>query len=54
MIAKLNKHDLLFPSPELAAEDGWLAVGGDLSPERLVVAYNKGIFPWYNEPPIRW
>jgi leucyl/phenylalanyl-tRNA--protein transferase len=54
MIVKLNKHDLLFPSPELAAEDGWLAVGGDLSPERLMVAYNKGIFPWYNEPPIRW
>ena len=45
---------LLFPPPELA-EDGLLAVGGDLSPERLLLAYATGIFPWYDEgQPILW
>lgn len=39
---------ILFPSPELAEEDGLLAIGGDLSLERLVLAYSNGIFPWYN------
>jgi leucyl/phenylalanyl-tRNA--protein transferase len=39
---------LEFPPPELA-EDGLLAVGGDLRPERLVLAYSMGIFPWYEE-----
>lgn len=44
----------LFPPVELA-EDGLLAVGGDLSAERLVVAYSSGIFPWYDEgQPILW
>ena len=48
-------HELRFPSPELAAEGGILAVGGDLSPERLVLAYSLGIFPWYSEgDPIVW
>lgn len=41
--------DLVFPSVERANSDGLLAVGGDLSPERLVLAYEKGIFPWFNE-----
>lgn len=48
---------LLFPDPFLADErSGILAVGGDLSPERLVLAYSKGIFPWYDEEesPILW
>ena len=46
--------DLLFPDPKLA-EDGLLAVGGDLSAERLILAYKKGIFPWYNPgDPILW
>jgi len=34
--------------------DGLLAVGGDLRPERLVKAYEQGIFPWFQEPPILW
>ena len=47
-------EDLIFPHPSLA-EDGILAVGGDLSPERLLLAYQNGIFPWYNEDePIIW
>ena len=46
---------LLFPPPELAREDGLLAVGGDLSPERLLLAYHHGIFPWYSPgEPILW
>lgn len=45
---------LAFPPPELA-EDGLLAVGGDLSPQRLLLAYRTGIFPWYDdEAPILW
>jgi leucyl/phenylalanyl-tRNA--protein transferase len=45
---------LVFP-PADYAEDGLLAVGGDLSPERLVLAYSQGIFPWYEEgQPILW
>tara|TARA_R100000935_G_scaffold49214_1_gene74371 strand:- start:23800 stop:24411 length:612 start_codon:yes stop_codon:yes gene_type:complete len=39
----------LFPDVEKADEDGLLAVGGDLSPDRLILAYNNGIFPWFNE-----
>ncbi|MEG0295237.1 MAG: leucyl/phenylalanyl-tRNA--protein transferase [Clostridium sp.] len=46
---------IIFPKSELAEEDGLLAVGGDLSLERLVLAYENGIFPWYNEEdPILW
>ena len=45
---------LAFPPPEHAV-DGLLAVGGDLSPERLLLAYRSGIFPWYDEGlPILW
>jgi leucyl/phenylalanyl-tRNA--protein transferase len=45
---------LVFPPPEQAV-DGLLAVGGDLSPERLLLAYQSGIFPWYDEGlPILW
>lgn len=39
---------LEFPPVESASEDGLLAVGGDLSPERLLLAYKNGIFPWFN------
>ena len=48
-------QDLVFPSVSKANEDGFLAIGGDLSPERLVLAYRSGIFPWF-EPgdPILW
>ena len=45
----------VFPSPEDALEGGLLAIGGDLSPERLLNAYANGIFPWYSdEDPIMW
>lgn len=47
--------EVIFPSPELAEPDGLLAVGGDLSEERLLAAYSLGIFPWYSEgTPILW
>jgi leucyl/phenylalanyl-tRNA--protein transferase len=46
---------IAFPDPALAEEDGLLAVGGDLRPERLLAAYALGIFPWYDErSPILW
>jgi len=46
---------LVFPPPELAEKDGLLAIGGDLSPERLLLAYSHGIFPWFSEgDPILW
>lgn len=45
----------VFPRPELADTDGLLAVGGGLSPQRLLNAYANGIFPWYSEgSPILW
>ncbi len=40
---------LVFPPVEYASSDGLLAVGGDLSPERLILAYRSGIFPWFND-----
>ncbi len=43
-----------FPPVHLAEPDGLLAIGGDLSSERLLLAYRSGIFPWYSEPPILW
>ena len=44
-----------FPPAELAGAEGLLAVGGDLSPRRLLRAYGRGIFPWYGEgEPILW
>lgn len=47
--------DLIFPDPRLASGEGLLAIGGDLSPERLLLAYLLGIFPWYGEgEPILW
>lgn len=47
--------EIIFPRPELAEEDGLLAIGGDLSEERLILAYRLGIFPWYSaNEPILW
>lgn len=44
-----------FPDPALAEADGLLAIGGDLSMERLLIAYSNGIFPWFSEgEPILW
>lgn len=46
---------IAFPPPELADDDGLLAVGGDLSVDRLMLAYSMGIFPWYSgNSPILW
>lgn len=46
---------LWFPLPQEAMEDGLLAIGGDLSVERLQLAYRNGIFPWYNDDiPLWW
>ncbi len=54
MIFRLDRR-MLFPPPALADPSGLLAVGGDLRPERLVLAYSMGIFPWYDEDsPILW
>jgi leucyl/phenylalanyl-tRNA--protein transferase len=47
--------ELIFPHPSLADPGGLLAIGGDLSIRRLLLAYAQGIFPWYSEPnPILW
>lgn len=47
-------NDLIFPPVE-GAEDGIVAIGGDLLPERLIIAYHAGIFPWFSEDqPIIW
>jgi len=54
MIFRLDKR-IIFPDPSLAEDDGLLAVGGDLSTSRLLLAYHNGIFPWYNDDtPILW
>lgn len=49
-------HDLYFPPVSDATEQGIVAVGGDLSSERLILAYKSGIFPWFNpgEPLLWW
>ncbi|MBW8050638.1 MAG: leucyl/phenylalanyl-tRNA--protein transferase [Cytophagales bacterium] len=53
-IFRLN-NELIFPNPEFASKEGILAIGGDLSIERLLLAYKNGIFPWYSEgEPIIW
>ncbi len=54
MIFRLDEQ-LIFPNPELAEPDGLLAIEGDLSTERLLLAYQSGIFPWYSDDtPILW
>ncbi|MEY2916674.1 MAG: hypothetical protein RIS73_388 [Bacteroidota bacterium] len=51
----LLTEDIIFPDVEMANDDGLLAIGGDLSTERLLLAYKSGIFPWYNKyEPICW
>jgi leucyl/phenylalanyl-tRNA--protein transferase len=56
--AVLRRNDLAFPSPDAAMKqpNGLLAIGGDLSPARLLEAYHHGIFPWFNrdDEPILW
>ncbi len=47
--------EIIFPNIETASQEGIVAIGGDLSPERLILAYKSGVFPWYNEgEPIIW
>lgn len=54
-VYRLPDTGTAFPDPMLAEPDGLLAVGGDLSPARIIAAYASGIFPWYSEEsPILW
>ncbi len=53
MVFQLS-DDLVFPPAYLADPEGLLAVGGDLSPERLMLAYSRGIFPWFSGNRIMW
>ncbi|RMG04756.1 MAG: leucyl/phenylalanyl-tRNA--protein transferase [Nitrospirae bacterium] len=54
-IFELRSDDTAFPPPELAEPEGLLAIGGDLSPRRLLKAYRVGIFPWFSEgDPYLW
>jgi len=51
----LLTNELVFPDVQLADENGMLAIGGDLSVKRLILAYKSGIFPWFNQgEPIIW
>ena len=51
----LLSKEIAFPPPHLGTKEGLLAVGGDLSQKRLLLAYSLGIFPWFsNEEPIMW
>lgn len=54
MVFKLLDDVIVFPNTSLAEPDGLLAIGGDLSVERLHLAYKSGIFPWFDEEPIAW
>ncbi len=47
-VFRLDENKISFPDPTYARLDGLLAIGGDLSVERLLLAYTHGIFPWYN------
>lgn len=55
ILYQLNDDDCFFPPADRANEDGLLAFGGDLSPQRLLNAYSNGIFPWYSDDePLLW
>nr|WP_281951372.1 leucyl/phenylalanyl-tRNA--protein transferase [Nitrosophilus kaiyonis] len=55
IISKIDKYSYIFPDPRYSSKEGLVAFGGDLSPNRLLSAYKKGIFPWYSEgDPILW
>ena len=54
-VFRLEEGKIYFPEPTMAEPDGLLAVGGDLSVRRLLLAYSLGIFPWYSKgEPILW
>jgi leucyl/phenylalanyl-tRNA---protein transferase len=48
-VFRLDEQDISFPPPHLAERSGLLAIGGDLRPERLILAYQHGIFPWFED-----
>jgi leucyl/phenylalanyl-tRNA---protein transferase len=51
----LNPKELSFPDPRQGDDEGLIALGGDLSPQRLLFAYSIGLFPWFNDDePILW
>lgn len=51
----LDKNSLSFPDPLKGSKDSPIAIGGDLNPERIILAYKNGIFPWYSDYyPILW
>ena len=55
VIPPVSRSSFAFPDPRKANDEGLLAYGGDLSPDRLLSAYRQGIFPWYSpEDPILW
>ncbi|WP_316745160.1 leucyl/phenylalanyl-tRNA--protein transferase [Pedobacter antarcticus] len=55
MVFRIPEDELIFPDPELGEDDGLLGIGGDLSIDRLLLAYTNGIFPWFSEgDPICW
>ncbi|MEO6190232.1 MAG: leucyl/phenylalanyl-tRNA--protein transferase, partial [Saprospiraceae bacterium] len=54
-VFRIPEDKLIFPHPSQASEDGLLGIGGDLSVERLILAYQNGIFPWNNDgEEIHW
>lgn len=54
-VYRIPVDEVIFPQPHDADESGLLGVGGDLRPERLLLGYANGIFPWYSEgQPILW
>ena len=55
MSVAILDNKLWFPKPEEALSDGLLAIGGDITIERLLLAYSSGIFPWYDgDVPLWW
>ncbi len=55
LIPRLSPYSFIFPDPKEAGPEGLVAYGGDLHPQRVLAAYKRGIFPWYNESdPILW
>ena len=57
ILPELSKYSQTFPHPSNATEEGIVAYGGDLNPNRVLAGYRNGIFPWYNESdndPILW
>jgi leucyl/phenylalanyl-tRNA--protein transferase len=54
-VYRIPEDEFIFPDPRRADESGLLGVGGDLRPERLLLGYASGIFPWYSDDqPILW